>query len=326
MKPARFAAFLIVVLGLAATGFWFAANLYLGPGHSAETARVLIPKGAGAREIAELLEDKRVVPNAWVFLGGAQIDGQLSRLKAGEYDIPPRASGREIAALIASGKTVVRRITFAEGLMSGQIAALLNAAEGLDGDPVAVPPEGSVLPDTYFYAWGDPRGRIVERATRAMRDTLAELWAKRAENLPLRDPAEALVLASIVERETGHADERGRVAAVFVNRLRRGMRLQADPTVAYGIDRMAPLGRPLSRADLDTRHDWNTYVIAGLPPTPIANPGRASIEAVLNPPQTDELYFVADGEGRHAFARDLAEHNRNVAKLREIERNRAAPR
>lgn len=326
MKPARFAAFLIVVLGLAATGFWFAANLYLGPGHSAETARVLIPKGAGAREIAELLEDKRVVPNAWVFLGGAQIDGQLSRLKAGEYDIPPRASGREIAALIASGKTVVRRITFAEGLMSGQIATLLNAAEGLDGDPVAVPPEGSVLPDTYFYAWGDPRGRIVERATRAMRDTLAELWAKRAENLPLRDPAEALVLASIVERETGHADERGRVAAVFVNRLRRGMRLQADPTVAYGIDRMAPLGRPLSRADLDTRHDWNTYVIAGLPPTPIANPGRASIEAVLNPPQTDELYFVADGEGRHAFARDLAEHNRNVAKLREIERNRAAPR
>ncbi len=322
MKPARVAAFLIVVLGLAATGFWFAVNLYLGPGHSTETVRVLIPKGSGARDIAELLEAKRVVPNAWVFLGGAQIDGQLSRLKSGEYDIPPRASGREIAALIASGKTVVRRITFAEGLMSGQIATLLNAAEGLEGDPAAVPPEGSVLPDTYFYSWGDPRGRILERATRAMRDTLAELWAKRAENLPLRDPAQALVLASIVERETGHADERGRVAAVFVNRLRRGMRLQADPTVAYGIDRMAPLGRPLSRADLDTRHEWNTYVIAGLPPTPIANPGRASIEAVLNPPQTDELYFVADGEGRHAFARDLAEHNRNVAKLREIERNR----
>ncbi len=326
MKPARFAAFLIVLLGLAATGFWFAANLYLGSGPSADTVRVLVPKGAGARDIAELLEEKRVVPNAWVFLGGAQADGQLSRLKAGEYDIPPRASGRDVAALIASGKTVVRRITFAEGLMSGQIATLLNAAEGLDGEPVAVPPEGSLLPDTYFYSWGDPRGRIVERATRAMRDTLAELWAKRAENLPLRDPAEALVLASIVERETGHADERGRVAAVFVNRLRRGMRLQADPTVAYGIDRMAPLGRPLSRADLDTRHDWNTYVIAGLPPTPIANPGRASIEAVLNPPQTDELYFVADGEGRHAFARDLAEHNRNVARLREIERNRAAPR
>jgi len=322
LKPARFAAFLIVVLGLAATGFWFAANLYLDPGHSTETVRVLIPRGSGARDIAELLEAKRVVPNAWVFLGGAQVDGQLARLKAGEYDIPPHASGREIAALIASGKAVVRRITFAEGLMSGQIATLLNAAEGLDGDPVAIPQEGSVLPDTYFYAWGDPRGRIVERATRAMRDTLAELWPKRAENLPLRDQAEALVLASIVERETGHADERGRVAAVFVNRLRRGMRLQADPTVAYGIDRTAPLGRPLSRADLDTRHDWNTYVIVGLPPTPIANPGRASIEAVLNPPQTDELYFVADGEGRHAFARDLPEHNRNVARLREIERNR----
>lgn len=326
MKRAFFAALLLVAIGLAATGFRFAANLYLGPGPSADVVRVLIPKGSGARDVAELLEEKRVVPNAWLFLAGAQYDGQLARLKAGEYDIPAHASGREIASLIASGKTVVRRITFAEGLMSGQIAALLNAAEGLDGDPVAAPQEGSVLPDTYFYAWGDPRGRIVERATRAMRDTLAELWAKRAEGLPLRDAAEALVLASIVERETGHADERGRVAAVFVNRLRRGMRLQADPTVAYGIDRMAPLGRPLSRADLDTRHDWNTYVIAGLPPTPIANPGRASIEAVLNPPQTDELYFVADGEGRHAFARDLAEHNRNVARLREIERNRAAPR
>jgi UPF0755 protein len=212
-------------------------------------------------------------------------------------------------------------VTLVEGHTSAQILAALRAAEGLEGEP-ASPPEGSLLPDTYFYAWGESRARIVERARAAQRELLAELWPRRVPDLPLRSPEDALVLASIVERETGHADERARVAAVFVNRLRAGMRLQVDPSVAYGIDSSGPLGRPLSRADLDNRHPWNIYVHAGLPPTPIAHPGRASIEAVLNPPKTDELYFVADGEGRHVFARTLAEHNRNVARLRDIERAR----
>jgi UPF0755 protein len=193
----------------------------------------------------------------------------------------------------------------------------------MEGDIDPLPPEGSLLPETYFYSWGDARARTVERAQRAMRETLAELWPKRAADLPFATVQEAVVLASIVERETAHADERGRVAGVFVNRLRQRMRLQADPTVAYGIDPAGPLGRPLSRADLETRHAWNTYTNEGLPPTPIANPGRASIEATLNPQKTDELYFVADGDGRHVFARTLAEHNRNVARLREIERARA---
>jgi UPF0755 protein len=279
------------------------------------------PAGRGRRSHRRSAAESGAVASRWAFLAGARWDGHLAKLKAGEYAIPARASAREVAALIASGRTLVRRVTLVEGHTSAQILAALRAAEGLEGEP-ASPPEGSLLPDTYFYAWGESRARIVERARAAQRELLAELWPRRVPDLPLRSPEDALVLASIVERETGHADERARVAAVFVNRLRAGMRLQVDPSVAYGIDSSGPLGRPLSRADLDNRHPWNTYVHAGLPPTPIAHPGRASIEAVLNPPKTDELYFVADGEGRHVFARTLAEHNRNVARLRDIERAR----
>jgi UPF0755 protein len=311
----------LAFLTIGAAAIWRIADLYVSPGPAAEPVRVLIPRGSGGEAIADLLAANGAIASAWAFLAGARWDGQLAKLKAGEYAIPARASAREIAALIASGRTVVRRATLVEGHTSAQILAILRGLEGLEGEPGS-PAEGALLPDTYFYAWGETRARVVERAARAQRELLAELWPRRAADLPLRNPEEALVLASIVERETGHADERPRVAAVFVNRLRIGMRLQADPTVAYGVDPSGPLGRPLSRADLDNRHPWNTYVHAGLPPTPIAHPGRASIEAVLNPPKTDELFFVADGDGRHVFARSLAEHNRNVARLREIERAR----
>jgi UPF0755 protein len=322
LTKTRFAALVLLAFVCAgAAAFWRLTDLYVSPGPAAEPTRVLIPRGAGGEAIADLLAESGAIPSRWAFLLGARWEGHLGRLKAGEYAIPAGASAREVASQLAAGRTLVRRVTLVEGQTIAQFLAVLRAAEGLEGD-VSAPPEGGMLPDTYFYSWGDSRARLVERATRAQRDLLAELWAKRAPDLPLRGPEEALVLASIVERETGHADERPRVAAVFVNRLRIGIRLQADPTVAYGIDPSGPLGRPLSRADLENRHPWNTYVHAGLPPTPIANPGRASIEATLNPPKTDELYFVADGEGRHAFARTLAEHNRNVARLREIERAR----
>lgn len=322
MTKTRLAAlvFLALLFSGAAT-IWRVADLYVSPGPAAEPVRVLIPRGAGGEAIADLLAANGAIASSWAFLAGARWDGLLARLKAGEYSIPAGASSREVASLLASGRTVVRRVTLVEGHTSGQILAILRGAEGLEGE-ASVPAEGALLPDTYFYAWGETRARVVERAQRAQRELLAELWAKRGPDLPLRTPEEALVLASIVERETGHADERARVAAVFVNRLRVGMRLQADPTVAYGVDPSGPLGRPLSRADLENRHPWNTYVHAGLPPTPIAHPGRAAIEATLNPPKTDELYFVADGDGRHVFARTLAEHNRNVARLREIERAR----
>ncbi|MBL8832951.1 MAG: endolytic transglycosylase MltG [Rhodospirillales bacterium] len=317
-------AFAAVLLGVC-LGAWRLWTLYADPGPSALPVQLLIPRASGGDETAALLASKGVIESPLAFALGARIDGLSARLKAGEYLFPAGISARGAAELLASGRTVQRRVTIAEGLTSAQIATLLRAAEGMEGE-IEPPAEGSLLPETYFYSWGDARARTLERAQRAMRETLAELWPKRAPDLPFATPHEALVLASIVERETSHADERARVAGVFVNRLRQRMRLQADPTVAYGIDPSGPLGRPLSRADLDNRHRWNTYAHEGLPPTPIANPGRASIEAVLNPARTDDLYFVADGDGRHAFARTLAEHNRNVARLREIERVRGAPK
>ncbi len=316
----------VFIVAIAAAGAaWRLSTLYLAPGPSASDIQLVVPRGAGADEIARLLQVHGVLAHEWPFLAGTRWDGTAPRFKAGEYLFAAGISARAAGELLASGRTVQRRITFAEGLTSAQIAQLVRAADGLDGALEALPPEGSVLPETYFYSWGEARTRLLERAQRAMRDAVAELWDKRAAGLPFATPQEALVLASIVERETAHADERGLVASVFVNRLKRKMRLQADPTVAYGLSPQGPLGRPLSRADLETRHAWNTYAIDGLPPTPIANPGRAAIAAVLDPPPGDYLYFVADGDGRHVFARTLPEHNRNVARLREIERARAAP-
>lgn len=258
-----------------------------------------------------------------MFRFGTALDGQARHLKAGEFAFAAAISAREAAAVIVSGRTVVRRLTLVEGQTTAQAVALLRAAEGLMGDVSVNPGEGELLPDTYFYSWGDSRERMLARQRRAMVDTLAELWPKRAPGLPLQTPQQALILASIVEKETGIAEERSLVAAVFLNRLKRGMRLQADPTVIYGLTQgNAPLDRPLSRADLAASHPWNTYVVEGLPPTPIANPGRAALAAVLNPAPSDALYFVADGTGRHVFARTLAEHNANVARLRQVERLR----
>jgi UPF0755 protein len=258
------------------------------------------------------------------FRFGALLDGQGAQLKAGEFAFAAHISAQAAAAVIASGKTVVRRITLAEGITVVQAVALLRGAEGMEGDVASVPAEGELLPDTYFYSWGDSRERMLARQRRAMSELLKEQWEKRAPNLPFKTPQEALVLASIVEKETGVADERPRIAAVFINRLKRGMRLQADPTTIYGLTQgKAPLDRPLTRADLEAHNAWNTYAIDGLPATPIAIPGRAAILAVLNPPVSDDLYFVSDGNGRHVFASTLAEHNRNVAKLRQVERDRA---
>jgi UPF0755 protein len=286
-----------------------------------------VPRGVGVVQIADLLTARGVLDSPHYFRFGTFLDEQAVLLKAGEFAFPAGVSPRDAAAIIASGRTVVRRLTLAEGITVTQAVALLRAAEGMDGDVAAVPPEGELLPDTYFYSWGDSRDRMLTRQRRAMTDLLAELWEKRAAGLPIKTPQEALILGSIVEKETGVAEERPRIAAVFINRLRRNMRLQADPTTIYGLTQgKAPLDRPLSRADLEARNAWNTYVIDGLPQTPIAIPGRAALAAVLNPPASEELYFVSDGTGRHVFATTLAEHNRNVARLRQVERERATPR
>lgn len=240
-------------------------------------------------------------------------------LKAGEYRFPAHVTLRAAMDLVAEGRTVVRRLTVPEGLTSARILKLVQEAEGLSGTVTTVPAEGSLLPETWNYSWGDDRAALLARMMRARDEVLADLWPKRAANLPLKSPAEALVLASIVEKETGLAAERPQVAAVFINRLRRNMRLQSDPTVVYGASPGNPPERSPTRAELDQANAWNTYRIDGLPPSPIANPGRASIAAVLNPATHDFLYFVADGSGAHAFARTLDEHNRNVARWRRLQ-------
>ena len=297
---------------------------YQAAGPLAAPTNVVIPRGAGLSDITDLLARAGVIAHPLPFRIGVWIEGKERRLRAGEYAFPAHVSARAAADVIASGKMVIRRLTLPEGITTAQAIALLQSAEGLEGTIDTIPGEGELLPDTYFYSWGDSRQKLLARKRRAMQETLAELWERRAPGLPFKTPEEAVVLASIVEKETGVPEERPRIAAVFLNRLRLGMRLQADPTVIYGITQgKEVLDRPLSRADLESQNAWNTYVIRGLPPTPIANPGRAALEAVLNPISTDEIYFVADGTGRHVFARSLAEHNRNVQNLRKIERERA---
>lgn len=317
----------LTLVGAIAAGsaWWWADRTFESPGPLAAETTVIVPKGAGLARIAGHLAEAGVIAedelHRLVFTLGVKASGKAASLHAGEYRFPAGASMAEVLDILAAGKVVVRSLTIAEGLTSPEVLALVAAAEALEGELPEPPPTGTLLPETYHYSYGDSRGAVVERMRRSMDKTLAELWAARAEGLPLKTPAEAVVLASIVEKETGVAAERPRVAAVFVNRLRKGMRLQSDPTVIYGLaPETGDLGRPLTRRDLESDTPYNTYVIDRLPPSPIANPGRAAIEAVLNPPETDEFYFVADGTGGHAFARTLAEHNRNVAKWRRLQR------
>lgn len=295
----------------------FAYQRYTREGPLASETWIVIPKGSSLIDIARKLSEGDVIADPWIFALGARHTGAARGLKAGEYAFHHGMSMSEVAAVISSGRTVQRRFTVAESLTSAEILALLAETEGIQGPSPALPGEGTLLPETYFYSHGDTPAELIVRMMRAMRETIAELWPGRAPDLPISTPAEAIVLASIVEKETGLGHERARVAAVFLNRLRRGMKLQADPTVVYAVtEGKRALERPLSRADLELRSPYNTYVVPALPPGPIANPGRSSIAAVLRPASTNELYFVADGRGGHVFARSLEEHNRNVARLR----------
>ena len=291
------------------------------PGPLLTETALVIPRGSGVEGIARRLEQAGILRYPELFMAAVKLKGVSGALKAGEYAFKPGISPREVMALLQSGETVVRRLTIAEGLTVRQIAAQLAAVEGLDGDPAPLPPEGALLPETYHFSYGDERADILRRMQHAMRETLDRLWESRAPNLPFDTREEALVLASIVERETAIPSERPRVAAVFVNRLRKGMRLQSDPTVIYGLsDGLGTLDRPLLRVDLQKDHPYNTYTRDGLPPAPICNPGRDSLCAVLNPISSDEYYFVADGSGGHAFARTLDEHNANVRRWRQFQR------
>jgi UPF0755 protein len=258
------------------------------------------------------------------FLAESRIGPKKKVLKHGEYLIKPHASIREIVDVLSEGKAVQYKVTIPEGLTSQQIVERLKAEENLTGDIAAVPPEGSLYPETYGIEKGMTRTALLERMKEKMQQFLAAAWEKRKPGLLLKTPQEAVVFASIVEKETGRPDERDRVAAVFMNRLRKGMRLQSDPTVIYGlVGGQGPLGRSLTRADLDQKSSHNTYQIDGLPPTPICNPGRSAIEASLNPATTTDLYFVADGTGGHTFSDTLKEHNAAVSNWRKVEKERA---
>lgn len=315
---------LVALLAIGAAAVAGAARWALhqieSPGPLAAVQVHVVPKGAGVNQIARDLEQAGIISDGRLFSLYARYTKMDASLHAGEYEFEPRISMAEVLGKLAAGKTVQRLVTIPEGLTSREISALVAAAPGMKGI-VDIPAEGSILPETYTYTLGENREALIGRMQQAMRDTLAELWAKRAENLPVTTPEEALILASIVEKETGLPEERQRVAAVFINRLNRGMPLQSDPTVVYAITKgESELGRALRFKDLELADPYNTYHAAGLPPGPICNPGRAAIEAVLNPIDSKELYFVADGSGGHAFAETLVEHNRNVAKWRKIQK------
>ncbi|MGG5811981.1 endolytic transglycosylase MltG [Falsiroseomonas sp. CW058] len=319
----RLAALLILLLLIAGTAggaWWYARAAWTAPGPLAQPAQVVVPRG-GMTAIAEALAERGVIADPRAFLAAAWLTRGEGALRAAEFTFPAGASLRDVFEVLRNARPVQRRLTIPEGLTARQIAAVLERAEGLTGEMPEVS-EGAILPETYAYQWGDTRAAVVRRATAAMEAALAEIWAARAPNLPIQTPREALILASIVERETGKAEERALVAGVFVNRLRRGMMLQSDPTAAYAAADGGVLERPLTRADLDRDHPFNTYRIRGLPPAPIASPGRDALRAVTRPEATEFVYFVADGTGGHAFARTLEEHNRNVARWREVERQR----
>ncbi len=290
-------------------------------------ARVIVPAGTGSRDIGRILKEAGIIHSAELFLAALAVDrvrGVRGHLKAGEYAIPPRASIRDVISILRSGKAIVHKVTIPEGFSVVQVLERLRQHPELTGKITIEPEEGSLLPDTYVFHRGETRDDIIRRMQAAQKRLLDELWPKRAADLPFKTRREAIILASIVEKETGIPEERPRVAAVFVNRLRKGIRLQSDPTIIYGITKGRPLGRPIRKSEIEAKTPWNTYRFKGLPPTPIANPGRDSIAAVLNPAKTDDLYFVADGTGGHVFASTLEEHNRNVRKWRERMAMRAA--
>lgn len=301
-----------------AFGWVWAQRLWVAPGPLATPVQLVIPRGANGPAIGALLTEAKVVADARSFAAAAWITRDQGPLRAAEFVFPPAASLQQVLDILRRARPVQRRLTIPEGLTIRQILPLLERAKGLAGDTPAFA-EAALLPETYTYQWGDTRAALVTRADTAMDAALAEAWAARAPNLPLASPRDALVLASIIERETARPEERARVAGVFVNRLRRGMPLQSDPTVAYAAA-AGPLDRPITRADLDRDHPFNTYRIRGLPPGPIAAPGVASLRAATRPEAHEFLYFVADGAGGHAFGRTLEEHNANVARWRALAR------
>lgn len=315
----------IVIIIAICIPIYIGKNMFFAPGPLSEQKVILIQPGTGIREIAATLEKQGLIRSSDVFVYGVGYQDKAKLLKAGEYEIPAHASMDAIMDILVSGKSIQYTFTVPEGLTVNQIFDRLASNEILVGDlPKDLPPEGSLMTDTVSFTRGATRAQIVKRLHDGQEKLVNDIWSKRAADLPLKNINEFVTLASIVEKETGISSERPQVAAVFYNRLAKNMRLQSDPTVIYGIfgGKGKPSDRPIYRSDLDQETPYNTYKINGLPPTPIANPGRDALEAVANPPKTDALYFVADGTGGHVFAKSLDEHNTNVRKWRELEKNK----
>ncbi|MGN6466573.1 MAG: endolytic transglycosylase MltG [Rhizobiaceae bacterium] len=316
-----------VVLVLLAAGFalYVGHQVFDGKGPSTKDTTYIVKPNTGASTIAGDLEARGLVSDAQIFRAGIQFYGKQSSLKAGEYAIPAGASMHQIMDILQSGKSILHSLTIPEGLTVAQAFKRIADDDVLVGDmPTEMPPEGSLAADTQRFTRGTTRHQVIDRMMAEQKKLVQSIWEKRAADLPLKDVNDLVTLASIVEKETGVPEERPRVAAVFINRLKHHMRLQSDPTIIYGLfgGEGRPAGRPIFQSDKEKATPYNTYIIDGLPPGPIANPGRAALEAVANPAKTDDLYFVADGTGGHAFAATLAEHNQNVTRWRKLEKER----
>ncbi|GLQ24908.1 aminodeoxychorismate lyase [Algimonas ampicilliniresistens] len=311
-------------IGLLIAGYSYLNYRYeRAPDPSAETAITFdVPRGSGLSSIANRLEDAGLIDNADVFKLVTRMRGNEANFKAGEFAVIPGASMASIYDHLANGRAILYPFTAPEGMTSAQIVRALDSTMTLVDDEPTIPPEGTLLPETYLTPRGMTQSALLTKMSNAQTALLDELWDKRAPDLPIKTKQDAIILASVVEKETGIGMERDKVAGVFINRLRRGIRLQSDPTIIYGITQGEPIGRRIYQSEIDRVTDWNTYQIPALPKTPICNPGADAIRAVLNPAETDALFFVADGTGGHAFAATLQEHERNVAKWRKIQRDR----
>jgi UPF0755 protein len=312
----------LILGGLAALAVYVGEKQFTAPG-PLQADKVLVVRG-GSTDVAEQLQREGIIDSPMMFVASLYALGKSSQIKAGEYLFKQNASISDVIDTLVEGKAILHAVTIPEGLTSLQIVERLRENDVLVGDIVDVPREGTLLPDTYKFQRGMTRTQLLERMAQEHARVLKEVWARRAPDLPIKSPQDLVILASIVEKETGRADERTRVAGVFVNRLNKQMKLQSDPTIVYGlVGGKGSLGRGILRSEIEQPTPYNTYVVQGLPPGPIANPGRAAMEAVASPSRTKELFFVADGTGGHVFAETLDQHNKNVARWRQVEAERA---